>query len=46
MKKITEEELTKIEGGISFWVGAAIVAGIVFLVGAFDGFTRPLKCRK
>ena len=44
MKKLTEDELLKIYGGIN--VGAALItAGIVvFVIGIIDGFTRPLSC--
>ena len=46
MKKLSSNELKRIEAGsISGWAVAGIVAGITFLVGVFDGFTRPFKCR-
>ncbi len=46
MKRLTCSEAKKIKGGVSGgWIAAGIVAGITFLVGVFDGFTRPFKCR-
>lgn len=44
MKKLTDDELLNINGGIN--VGAALItAGIVvFVIGIIDGFTRPLSC--
>ena len=44
MKEIKEEELSKIEGGISVWVALGIGALVVFSIGVIDGFNRPLKC--
>ena len=32
-------------GGISAGVCAAVAAGISFIVGIFDGITRPFRCR-
>lgn len=47
MKKINNNELKKIvAGSISGWTIAGIVAGITFLVGIFDGYTRPFNCRQ
>ena len=31
-------------GGINIWAVAGITSIITFLVGVFDGFTRPYKC--
>lgn len=46
MQKLNNKELKMIEaGGLSGWAIAGIVAGITFLVGIFDGFTRPLSCK-
>ena len=42
MKKINNNELKNINGGgFGLW---ALGAGIVFLIGVVDGYTRPLKC--
>ena len=46
MKKLNNFELKNIKAsGISDWAIAGIIAGITFLVGIFDGYTRPFKCR-
>lgn len=45
MRKINQEELVSIQGGgLSVWAITGIAAAITFIVGVFDGFTRPLKC--
>jgi len=43
MKTLKNEELKKIQGG---GLGACLLigAGVVFLIGVIDGYTRPLKC--
>lgn len=47
MKKLSINESKNIKAGAvsAGWVAAGIIAGITFLVGVFDGFTRPFKCR-
>lgn len=47
MKELKKEEMINISAnGLSGGAIAAIVgAGLGFLVGIFDGFTRPFKCR-
>lgn len=46
MEKLTNNEAKSIKGGAAGgWIAAGIVAGITFLVGVFDGFTRPFRCR-
>lgn len=45
--KLTDNELKKIEGGgLSAGTILAIAAGVIFLIGVFDGYTRPLACNK
>jgi len=45
MKEITNEEALTIEGGkIPLWVPVGLGLLAVFLVGVWDGFTRPQKC--
>lgn len=45
MKTLNEKELNNISGGISLTGKFLIFGGILsFLIGIFDGFTRPLKC--
>lgn len=46
MYSLTNKELKQIKGGFSGgWLAAGIIAGITFLAGVLDGFTRPFKCR-
>ena len=47
MKKLNENEMKKINAGGLAVAGiiALITAGISFLGGLFDGYTRPFKCR-
>ena len=44
--KLNDYELKQINGGISVWGALAIIAGLIFGVGAVDGYTRPPKCRR
>lgn len=44
MKKLNNEELEKIKGGISFWGVAGIISAAIFVIGVFDGIARPLRC--
>lgn len=44
MKKLDNQELEKIKGGIGFWGIAGIVSTVIFIIGVFDGIARPLKC--
>lgn len=43
MKELNKKELLKVQGG-GLGLGLLIGAGIVFIIGAVDGFVRPLKC--
>lgn len=43
MKELNKKELMKVNGG-GWGIGLAIGAGIIFLIGVIDGYTRPLKC--
>ena len=46
MKELKEKDTMNIyAGGLSAGACALIAAGISFLVGIFDGITRPFKCR-
>ena len=47
MKKLKEEQMKSISaGGLSIaGIIALVSAGISFLSGLFDGYTRPYKCR-
>ncbi len=42
---LNKEELLKVEGGaISAAAVLGITAGAILLIGAVDGYVRPLKC--
>lgn len=44
--KLSKEEMLKINGGeVSVGIGFLIAAGVTFIIGVFDGLTRPFKCR-
>lgn len=46
MKKLNMEEMLEIKaGGLSAGTVAAICAIGSFIIGIFDGFSRPFKCR-
>lgn len=46
MKKLNYEEMKGFKAGSISGLGwALIAAGISFLSGIFDGYTRPYKCR-
>ena len=45
MRKLSEQELVKINGGISGWAIAGIGIIVTFVAGIFDGIARPIKCR-
>ena len=45
MKKLNHNELKEVKGGFGFWGIAGLVGIGIFVVGVFDGITRPLKCR-
>ena len=45
MKRLKDEELMQINGGISAWVVAGIGLAITFIAGVLDGIARPEKCR-
>ena len=46
MKELTDEELKQVNGGLSIIGCLGIVAGVIFIVGILDGYTRPLKCNE
>ena len=44
--KLSKEEMLEISGGeVSIGMGLLIAAGVTFVIGIFDGLTRPFKCR-
>ena len=46
MKRVSEENLKNVTGGISGWTVAGIGVLITFLAGVFDGIARPKKCNE
>ncbi len=45
MIQVSDNELKKINGGISAWAVAGIGILITFISGVIDGIARPVKCR-
>ena len=43
--KLTNKELKEITGGASIWAIIGTIAGLIFGLGAIDGYVRPIKCR-
>lgn len=46
MRKIEDEELKQVNGGISAWVIAGIGVVVTFVAGIIDGIARPKPCHK
>ena len=47
LELLSKEELYEIKGGfLSMSAIAAIMGGVMFIIGLIDGYTRPLKCRR
>lgn len=44
--KLNNQELKQVKGGASVWAIVLGIAGFIFGIGAIDGYTRPVKCRK
>lgn len=44
MVQIQSDELDKVVGGGSVWIGVAVAAVIVFLSGVIEGITNPGRC--
>lgn len=45
MRKLKDNELKNIKGGISLWGIIGIIAGAIFGIGVVDGYVRPYNCR-
>ena len=46
MIELNKTELQAINGGgISAGLGFLIMGGIMFIIGIFDGYVRPFRCR-
>lgn len=45
MKKLTNEEMKNINGGVALKANLFLLGGVItFIVGLIDGFTNPLRC--
>ena len=44
MKKLNDNELSGINGGVSGWVIVGIGLVVTFVAGVIDGIARPKKC--
>jgi hypothetical protein len=44
LKKISDLELKKVEGGMAAWVAIGIGLVVTFVAGVLDGIARPSKC--
>ncbi len=45
MHELSTNETTMVTGGgFSGWAIAALAAGIVFILGCFNGYTNPAPC--
>jgi hypothetical protein len=44
MEKIKNEDLKQIKGGFNFKIVFGIASIFTFVIGAVDGYLRPLKC--
>ncbi len=44
--KLNDKELKQITGGVSVWAVIGAIAGLIFGVGAVDGYARPPRCRR
>ena len=45
MKKINDENLNNINGGMSGWAIAGISLLVTFVAGVIDGIARPRACK-
>ncbi len=44
MRKLSNEEMKKIEGGVNWLVVTIATGAISFLIGVIDGIVNPKKC--
>ena len=45
MKRVEDNELKNVEGGMSIAVAIGIGLAITFVAGIFDGIARPISCK-
>ena len=43
MMELKKNELKKISGGVSIWAIIGALAGLIFGIGVFEGYTRPIN---
>ena len=46
MKRINDEKLKNINGGMSGWAIAGISLLVTFVAGVIDGISRPRSCKE
>ena len=44
MKKLTKNEMLKIEGGVNWVVVTFVSAAVSFVAGIFEGIINPKRC--
>ena len=44
MEKLKDNELKKVEGGMTAWGAIGIGLVVTFIAGVIDGIARPIKC--
>ena len=44
MKKLTNEEMNQIKGGVNWVVVTFVSAAVSFVAGIFEGIINPKKC--
>lgn len=45
MKQLQNDDLKKANGGAFNWaIATAVIAGVTFIIGVIDGYTRKLAC--
>ena len=42
--ELTEHEMYKVSGGVSWTVVSAIAAGVIYVIGVISGYTNPTRC--
>ena len=42
--ELTDKQMNEINGGISWGIIGGIAAGIIYIIGALNGYTNPSRC--
>lgn len=45
MKRLTDKELERINGGFSTWAAVGIASAVIFISGIIKGIVYPEECR-